>query len=293
MWRNNMSFKQYRSLIERALESYFQPRGERADGLREAMRYSLLAGGKRIRPMLVLEFCRVCGGNIEAALPVACGIEMLHTYSLIHDDLPCMDNDELRRGMPTSHVRFGECNATLAGDALQAEAFAAVLSADITDSAKARCALILARAAGSEGMCAGQYLDLNESVFDSMDETALHEIHKYKTGALLKAACMMGAAAADSTEEQLAAAGEYGAALGMAFQIRDDILDATSSAEALGKMPGSDEKEGKLTYYSLFGESECQKRIESYTAKAQKSLKSFENTEFLIELAVMLSKRDN
>ncbi len=288
-----MSFEEYRKLINAELAKCFPEKGDGGDGLREAMRYSLLAGGKRIRPMLVLEFCRICGGDIYSALPVALGIEMLHTYSLIHDDLPCMDNDELRRGMPTNHVKFGECNATLAGDALQAEAFASVLSADISAPARARCAAILAEAAGSKGMCAGQYLDLNEAVFPAMDESALYEIHKYKTGALLKAACMMGVAAAEGTEEQIDAAGEYGAAVGMAFQIRDDILDATSSAEVLGKMPGSDAKEGKLTYYSLFGEEECVKRIEHYTLKAQKSLECFENTEFLLDLAAMLSRRSN
>lgn len=284
---------EYRALIDSALQKYFPPEGSHCDGLLEGMRYSLLAGGKRIRPMLVLEFCRICGGDIMAALPVACGIEMLHTYSLIHDDMPCMDNDELRRGMPTNHVRFGEGNAALAGDALQAEAFAAVLSAPVPDAARASCALILARAAGCRGMCAGQYMDLNEGIFDPMDESAILEIQRCKTGALLSAACMMGAAAAGAPEEKISAAGRYGEALGAAFQIRDDILDVVSDPQELGKMPGSDEKDGKLTCYSLLGMERCLELIESFTQKALECLEAFDSTDFLAALTRGLARRSS
>ena len=156
-----MNTREYRALVESALErSFAGAAGMPLEGLAEAMRYSLLAGGKRIRPILVLEFCRISGGDINAALPVACAIEMLHTYSLIHDDLPCMDNDDLRRGKPTNHVVYGECTATLAGDALQAEAFGTILRSDLPAVRRAACAEILANAVGLDGMCGGQYLDM-------------------------------------------------------------------------------------------------------------------------------------
>ena len=213
-----MTPAEYRSTIDSALESYFRSAPAQLSGLAEAMRYSLLAGGKRIRPMLVLEFCRICGGDIETALPVACAIEMLHTYSLIHDDLPCMDDDSLRRGRPTNHVVYGECTATLAGDALQAEAFGTILRSELPADRKARCACFLADAVGLDGMCGGQFLDmLGEGRVLSEDE--LTDINSRKTGALLTAACRMGVAAGGGNEAQLEAASLYGAAIGAAFQI--------------------------------------------------------------------------
>ena len=181
-----MTPAEYRSTIDSALESYFRSAPAQLSGLAEAMRYSLLAGGKRIRPMLVLEFCRICGGDIETALPVACAIEMLHTYSLIHDDLPCMDDDSLRRGRPTNHVVYGECTATLAGDALQAEAFGTILRSELPADRKARCACFLADAVGLDGMCGGQFLDmLGEGRVLSEDE--LTDINSRTPGALLTA----------------------------------------------------------------------------------------------------------
>ena len=155
-----MSFKEYKDLIDGELEKYFCGEGMPQKGLFDSMKYSLTAGGKRIRPILVLEFCRISGGDTEKALPVACAIEMLHTYSLIHDDLPCMDDDELRRGKPTNHVVFGECTAVLAGDALQAEAFGTILRSELPAENRALCAEILADAVGADGMCGGQCLDM-------------------------------------------------------------------------------------------------------------------------------------
>ncbi len=287
-----MTAKEYRELIESALEKSFKgAENLPTSGLAEAMRYSLLAGGKRIRPMLVLEFCRITGGDIEAALPVACGIEMLHTYSLIHDDLPCMDNDDLRRGRPTNHKVYGECVATLAGDALQAEAFASILSAELPAERRAKCAELLANAVGLDGMCGGQYLDM---LWEGrkLDEQQLTEINSRKTGALLIAACQMGVAAAGGTQMQLDAAGHYGAAIGMAFQIRDDMLDVLSTAEELGKPIGSDAQENKNTYMALMGEDGCRKTIENLTDFAKKVLsEAFNDIDFLRNLADELATR--
>ena len=288
-----MNEKEYRELIESSLEKSFSGFvGMPQVGLAEAMRYSLLAGGKRIRPILVLEFCRISGGDIEAALPVACAVEMLHTYSLIHDDLPCMDNDDLRRGKPTNHKVDGECVATLAGDALQAEAFYSVLSCGLTAERRAKCAELLAGAVGIDGMCGGQFLDmLGEG--KKLNEQELTDINSRKTGALIVAACQMGVAAAGGTELQLAAAGHYGAALGAAFQIRDDMLDVISTAEELGKPIGSDEQEHKNTYMALMGEDGCRKTIARLTEFAKSVLEeAFDDTEFLRSLADALATRN-
>lgn len=288
-----MTAEEYRLKIDEALAGYFNVReGALNAGLAEAMRYSLLAGGKRIRPLLVLEFCRIAGGDVEKALPVACAIEMLHTYSLIHDDLPCMDNDELRRGKPTNHMVYGECTATLAGDALQAEAFGTILRCDLPPAVKANCAEILAGAVGLDGMCGGQFLDMSWEG-RTLTEQELSEINSRKTGALLVAACQMGVAAAGGSELMLAAAGHYGSAIGMAFQIRDDMLDVLSTAEKLGKPIGSDLEENKNTYMVLMGREGCEKTIAKLTDFAKNVLdEAFEDTAFLKELADALSTRE-
>lgn len=289
-----MNDKEYRALIEAALEKMFagcesMPQA----GLFEAMRYSLLAGGKRIRPMLSLEFCRISGGDIEKAMPVACAVEMLHTYSLIHDDLPCMDNDDLRRGRPTNHKVYGECVATLAGDALQAEAFHTILSCQLPAERRAACAEILSGAVGADGMCGGQYLDmLGEG--KTLTDQELTEINSRKTGALLVAACQMGVATAGGTSMQLDAAGHFGAALGLAFQIRDDMLDVVSSTEELGKPIGSDAQEHKNTYMALMGEKGCRETVEKLTEFAKGVLlEAFDDTAFLCSLADALATRKN
>ena len=288
-----MTAEEYRLKIDEVLARYFKVReGALNAGLAEAMRYSLLAGGKRIRPLLVLEFCRIAGGDVEKALPVACAIEMLHTYSLIHDDLPCMDNDELRRGKPTNHMVYGECTATLAGDALQAEAFGTILRCDLPPAVKANCAEILAGAVGLDGMCGGQFLDMSWEG-RALTEQELSEINIRKTGALLVAACQMGVAAAGGSELMLAAAGHYGSAIGMAFQIRDDMLDVLSTAEELGKPIGSDLEENKNTYMVLMGREGCEKTIAKLTDFAKNVLdEAFEDTAFHKELADALSTRD-
>lgn len=289
-----MTSAEYKNLIDTALESYFSfTESMPHKGLADSMRYSLLAGGKRIRPMLVLEFCRISGGDIKAALPVACAIEMLHTYSLIHDDLPCMDNDELRRGMPTNHMVYGECTATLAGDALQAEAFGSILRCGLPADRRAACACILADAVGLDGMCGGQYLDMSWEG-RSLTEQELTDINSRKTGALLVAACQMGVAAAGGSEGMLAAAGHYGAALGMAFQIRDDMLDVLSTDSELGKPVGSDAHENKNTYMALLGEKGCGETVNRLTVFAKDVLdEAFDDTAFLKELADQMAVRKN
>ena len=257
------------------------------------MRYSLNAGGKRIRPILMLEFCAISGGDIDKALPAACAIEMLHTYSLIHDDLPCMDNDDLRRGKTTNHVVYGECTAVLAGDALQAEAFGTILRSELPAAARADCARILADAVGADGMCGGQYLDMiGENRI--LSEKELDEINSRKTGALLTAACMMGVAAAGGNDKQLEAAGMFGAAIGAAFQIRDDMLDVISTSEQLGKPIGSDIEENKNTYMALLGAERCMEMIQRLTQNAKRVLTTaFDDTQLLCELADSMVTRLN
>ena len=288
-----MNMTEYKSLRDAELAGHFAPAGLPYDGLLESMRYSLTAGGKRIRPILVLEFCRISGGDVQKALPVACAIEMLHTYSLIHDDLPCMDNDDLRRGKPTNHVVYGECTAVLAGDALQAEAFGTILRSELSADARANCAEILADAVGSDGMCAGQFLDM-AGENKVLSEEDLNEINSRKTGALLIAACKMGVAAAGGRDEQLEAAALFGAAIGAAFQIRDDILDVISTNEALGKPVGSDAQENKNTYMALYGEERCMEMIRRLTESAKSALSgAFSDTAFLSGLADSMVTRIN
>ena len=255
-----MTAQAYKSRIEAELEKQFSGAVSLPQaGLADAMRYSLLAGGKRIRPMLVLEFCRIAGGDPADAMPCACAIEMLHTYSLIHDDLPCMDNDDLRRGKPTNHVVYGECTAVLAGDCLQAEAFGTILRSSLPADRRAECARILADAVGLDGMCA----------------------------------CQMGVAAAGGDEAMLESAAQFGAALGMAFQIRDDVLDVISTAEKLGKPIGSDAQECKNTYMALMGLDGCERTTARLTQHAKDVLsESFDDTGFLFAMADALSTRE-
>lgn len=282
-----MLLRDYTALVNAWLEKSIT--GEY--GLAPSMLYSLMAGGKRIRPVLTLEFSRLSGGSIEKTLPAACAIEMIHTYSLIHDDLPCMDNDALRRGKPTNHIVFGESTATLAGDALQSQAFSAIMHSELSDKAKVKCAAILADAAGYRGMCQGQYLDI-EAEGRRLTAAELDEVNAHKTGALLSAACMIGVAAAEGSEAQLKTAGIFGRKLGLAFQIRDDVLDVISSSDVLGKPVGSDAKEEKITYMELFGHEECDRRVRELTAEAVAALESgFDDVQLLRDLALSLEKR--
>ena len=282
-------YAEYLGMIEPALAGYFGRReGFPFDGLLESMDYSLTAGGKRLRPALVLEFCRVCGGEVRSALPVACAVEMLHTYSLIHDDLPCMDNDDLRRGKPTNHKVYGECTAVLAGDALQAEAFGTILRSELPAERRAACSEHLANAAGVDGICGGQFMDMLSE--HPEDESWLTDLQARKTGSLLSAACAMGAAAAGAGEEKTELAFRYGAALGAAFKIRDDMLDVLSTEAELGKPIGSDAEEGKLTFMSLYGEEKCAQMVRRITELAVSLAKEL-GSDFLAELALRLSDR--
>ncbi len=293
-----MTFQEELSLcqreIETSLENCFTEKLPQ-QRLLEAMRYSLLAGGKRIRPVLTLKFCEIAGGDPRKALPIACAVEMLHTYSLIHDDLPCMDNDSLRRGRPTNHVVYGECTATLAGDALQSAAFQAILSADLPGDVRAAAALELAQSAGYAGMCGGQQLDIEGEERDlSLEE--ISQMNALKTGRLLRAACVMGVLAAgfpaDSAEVQAAA--KYADAIGLAFQIRDDMLNVTGDAATMGKPVGNDAESHKSTYVSLLGLEQCQAVVEEQTAQAKRALGGvFSETGFLENLADYLAGRAN
>ena len=264
----------------------------RKDRLTEAMRYSLLAGGKRLRPILTLEFCRACGGEAESALDAACGIEMLHTSSLIHDDLPAMDNDELRRGKPTNHVVYGEWLALLAGDALQAEAYSAILRSARPPRVRAEAARILADAAGYRGICGGQFLDLDGEDRE-LSEEEIYALNDGKTASLIAAACMMGCVCAEAFDK-LPAADACGRAMGIAFQLRDDLLDVESSTEELGKPIGSDEKNGKSTLLALRGAEHCRRLVQEETEKAISILRSeFGAPDFLIWLTRQLAGRKN
>lgn len=262
--------------------------------LLEAMRYSLLAGGKRLRPVLVMSFAEAVGGTAEAVLPAAAAIEMIHTYSLIHDDLPCMDNDDYRRGRLTCHKVYGEDIATLAGDALQSAAFHTLSSTQADPARVLRCVEILSGAAGENGMVAGQILDL-EGEKRPYTEEELREVHRHKTGDLIRAACQMGAVLGSGTPEQVEAAGEYAMALGLAFQIRDDMLDEIGDQKALGKPVGSDSANGKSTFVTIHGLEACQRLVEQETVRAEQALRQggFQRTEFLMELSDWLVSRDH
>lgn len=259
----------------------------------EAMRYSVENGGKRIRPMLTLEFCRMCGGSVEAALPLACAIEFIHTYSLIHDDLPCMDDDGMRRGKPSSHIKFGEANALLAGDSLLTFAFQSAGEAeDIPADAVAKAVSLLARASGCAGMIAGQVQDLeNENKTVAADD--LRSVDILKTGELIRCACQLGCIAAGADDKKLEAARVYAENLGIAFQIVDDILDVTSDEATLGKPVGSDAENCKNTYVSLLGLEEAKKIAAELTRKAIDALGVFGGeSEFLVLLSKKLLSRN-
>ena len=290
-------YEQARFFVEKELTRCFDQNVPQRE-LLDAMRYSLLAGGKRIRPVLVLKFCQAVGGEMDDALDYACGVEMLHTYSLIHDDLPCMDDDDLRRGKPTCHKVYGECNAVLAGDALQAEAFYCLATSKRTvrpESNGQACAVLAEAAGAMAGICAGQYLDLSgEGKPMTLEELSC--IHMWKTAALLKAACLLGLCAAPeaATPEQWQGAIRYAEELGMAFQIRDDMLDEESTTEELGKPVGSDAENKKVTFATLYGLEQCRELVKKHTEQAKQAIQGvFSNTEFLCRMADELAERKN
>ena len=281
----------YRQAVEKYLQAQFAENAPWGD-LYESMRYSLLAGGKRLRPVMALEFARLAGlgERWEAALPAACALELVHTYSLIHDDLPCMDDDDLRRGKPTNHKVYGETLARLAGDALQPAAYEMILTAGngLTVERRAECALILAEASGCRGMVAGQVLD---TLHEQKTETELRQVHSLKTGALIRAACVMGCVCGGADSALREAARVYAENLGMAFQIRDDMLDVIGSADEFGKPIGSDREEGKVTFVDLLGLEACEKAVFSCTEAAKEAVKGYDADGFLTVLAESLAVR--
>ena len=281
----------YRTAVETYLRDIFAGfEAKPYHRLQEAMTYSLLSGGKRVRPVLTLAFCELAGGEAQKALPFGCALELVHTYSLIHDDLPCMDNDDFRRGKPTNHKVYGETLAVLAGDALQAEAFRLIAQApDMTGDQKAKAVETLSLACGGNGMVAGQVLDVDHLATDA---EALTELHRLKTGAMIQGAAMLGIIAADGGEELLRRSRDYAAHLGLAFQIRDDMLDIIGDQAEFGKPVGSDRDEGKLTFPELLGIDGCAALVEEETRKAKAAIQDLPNSAFLLELADrMVSRR--
>ena len=282
----------YRSYIEEFLRSWYERfHGEPQKALFEAMEYSLLAGGKRLRPILAFEFCRMCGRDWKKAAPFAAAIEMIHTYSLIHDDLPSMDNDDLRRGRPTNHKVFGEAMAILAGDALLTDAFAVASTVKLDRPEDMSFAIgVLAECAGSLGMVGGQVLDIM-SEERILTEQEVLDIQSRKTGALINGACVLGVIAGGGTQKQIEAAACFAGALGLAFQIRDDMLDVIGTKEEMGKGVGTDET--KNTFVRLYGLQKCEELVNRYTAVAIEALDAFEDNEFMRELALSLTTRRN
>ena len=277
------------AMIEQRLGEVFSNSPQYAD-LREAMEYSLLAGGKRVRPVLTLETCRLCGGNLQAALPFACGVEMVHTYSLIHDDLPAMDDDQLRRGRPTNHVVYGEATAILAGDGLLTAAFGQLAGAELPPERIAGAVACLSKAAGPEGMVGGQALDM-AGEGRALTRGELELLQSLKTGALICAAAQLGCIAAGGSQEQMDRITRYAQALGRAFQVRDDMLDVISSDQELGKPVGSDRANEKSTFVTTLGLEGCGQLVEELTEQAVAALEGFEHPEFHMWLARQLAGR--
>ena len=282
--------QEYRSYIENFLTQWY----ERFQGLPQkclfdAMEYSLLAGGKRLRPVFAFEFCRICGRDWRSAAPFAAAVEMIHTYSLIHDDLPSMDNDDFRRGRPTNHKVYGEAMAILAGDALLTDSFAVASTAQLPEPADMAFAIgMLSECAGSMGMVGGQVLDILAETRECTEEDVL-AIQSRKTGALINAACVLGAIAGGASESQIDAAAQFAAALGLAFQIRDDMLDVIGTQEEMGKGVGTDA--AKNTFVRLYGLEKCEELVQKYTSLAIDALNEFEDTEYLKALALSLTAR--
>ena len=280
--------------VESALGRWVAPADQSPPSLAAPMRYAVLDGGKRLRPLLVLAASQALGGDAQATLRAACAVELIHAYSLVHDDMPCMDNDVLRRGKPTVHVQFGQASAMLAGDALQALAFELLTPDDGSMPAPMQALLcrMLARAAGSQGMAGGQAIDL-ANVGQPIDTQQLHEMHRLKTGALLLASVLMGACCGEPEPHVLAALSDYGRAVGLAFQVVDDILDVTADSQTLGKTAGKDAAQDKPTFVSLLGLRNSQNYAQELLSQAQASLRhsGLSNTAALSALADKLVNR--
>ncbi len=283
-------------LVDEALDRFLPKADELPHSLHKAMRYSVFAGGKRVRPILMLAACDALGGEISQAMPAACAMEMIHTYSLIHDDLPAMDDDDFRRGNPTNHKVFGEAIAILAGDALLTEAFILMSrvepGASLPPEAVLRVIQEIAHCAGSHGMVGGQVVDMESEGKTEMDLATVQYIHTHKTGALIKASVKAGAILGCADEAQLASLTRYGEAVGLAFQIADDILDIEGTTEEIGKDAGSDEARGKATYPAVMGLAESKKRASELVEMALESLAGFDHrADPLREIATYIVKR--
>ena len=282
--------REYREFMEDYLKSLYREfRSEPQTLLFDAMEYSLLAGGKRLRPIFVLDFCRMCGGDWKKAAPFAAALEMIHTYSLIHDDLPSMDNDDFRRGRPTNHKVYGEAMAILAGDGLLTDAFMVASSAQLPNPGDMALAIsVLAQNAGSLGMVGGQVLDIMSEQRELTEQEVI-DIQSRKTGALINAACVLGTIAGGGSEEQIAAAARFAGALGLAFQIRDDMLDVIGTQEEMGKGVGTDET--KNTFVRLYGLEKCEELVQKWTNVAIEMLENFSDNAYMVELANSLTDR--
>ena len=283
--------REYRDYLEDYLKENYDSLSDQPQKLLfDAMQYSLMAGGKRLRPILAFEFCRICGNDWKAAAPFAAAIEMIHTYSLIHDDLPCMDNDDYRRGRLTNHKVYGEGMAVLAGDALLTDAFGIAARAKLPRIEDMATAIgVLSECAGSTGMVGGQVLDIMSEERELTEQEVL-DIQNRKTGCLISAACALGVLAGGGSEKQYDAACQFAAGLGLAFQIRDDMLDVLGDATKMGKATGMDAN--KSTFISLYGVGECAKIIERQTERAIDALSCFSDREFLTQMAKMLAFRE-
>ena len=282
--------REYREFVESYLEDIYAKFAEEPQKpLFEAMEYSLLAGGKRLRPIFALDFCRMCGGDWKNAAPFAAAIEMIHTYSLIHDDLPCMDNDDFRRGRPTNHKVYGEGMAVLAGDALLTDAFMLASTAKLPNPGDMATAIaLMAEGAGSLGMVGGQVLDIMSEERELTEQEVL-DIQSRKTGRLISIACCLGVLAGGGTEQQFDAAAQFAAGLGLAFQIRDDMLDVIGTQEEMGKGVGTDA--AKNTFVRLYGLEKCEELVQKYTKYAIDALDAFAENTYMISLAKSLTDR--
>lgn len=291
--KNNQKLKEYVSFIESGLRSYNMLRESDMPqkSVINAMNYSLSAGGKRIRPVLVLEFCRICGGDFKKAVSAACAVEMIHTSSLIHDDLPAMDDDDLRRGRPSCHKAFDEATAILAGDALLVRPFEIIAEAsELPETVRIKLISELSSSFGASGVIGGQIIDIENEKRNDVDISNLENMYSKKTGYLIRSACRMGCIAAQAYD-MLPFADQYAQCMGLAFQITDDILDVTSSTEVLGKPVGSDTKQNKTTYVTLAGIENAGKEAERLTGLAINALENFKDNEFLTDLTNLLLGR--
>lgn len=288
-FRFKEQYDQYLSHIEAFLDQQCFVEDAPQQDLFEAMRYSLLAGGKRLRPVFVFDFCRMCGANWKAAVPFAAAVEMVHTYSLIHDDLPCMDNDDYRRGKLTNHKVYGEATAILAGDALLTAAFSYLVKAPYDAQVRIRAVDVLSACAGEMGMVGGQVLDMQSEQRRCSEQEVL-DIQSRKTGALIRSACVLGVLAGGGNEKQLDAAINFADHLGLAFQIRDDMLDVIGNQEELGKAVGVDAT--KNTFVQLYGLDRCDQLVLEHTEQAIDALAgNFTDSSFMQTLALNLTSR--